>query len=74
MAGSDDATVPVAELRRVLHEVNNFAAKVMTKSEVALASRDVERQRAALERVAQIAEDLGAYVRHERMVLTAGSD
>lgn len=66
MTGPEEVSVRVEHLRRLLHDVNNAAASVLTKSELALMTSDPAQREAALRRIGELAEELGAYARSAR--------
>ncbi len=61
-----DAAIPDHAVRDVLHHVNNMAAKILTKAELALRTDDFVERGEALARIATYAETLGQYTNSMR--------
>lgn len=66
--------VEVAALRRVLHDVNNLTARILTQAEVALLEDDPAQHRVALEAICRAAIEMGAYTRAKRRELLGTDD
>ncbi len=66
MAMTETVTVRTEDVRRILHAYNNYAALLLTKSEMALLSSDPQVREEALRRIGEVSEQIGAHTREAR--------
>ncbi len=74
MSDRDLVELERARLRQLFHGYNNLAARILTRSEVALLDDDAEDWRATLEAVCKDAIDLAQFTRDARAELLGTQD
>ncbi len=72
MSDEDEITLPRESLRRLLHDINNVAARVLTKAELALMGDDHAHREQALRAIQGYAEELGGVTEEARVHLLDG--